>query len=177
MPSSCRRGSRRPSKRQSPAVEAAAAHCQSGLRLPLRNRLSPVFAAAFARGRPPSQLLSPTVPAAVHLPLPAFATAVPHRHSCHRQLLLVAVFRPPRSLCRRLPAHISLPPPPMASSPLTSSLFPPPPPHAPVSRRAVHRPLLLPLLDVISIAGAGATFIVIAPVLPLKGHRRRADSG
>ena len=128
------------SKRQSPAVKAAAAHHQG--------MLSPIFKAAFACRCPPSQLLLPAVTVAVaavaftcrflllQLPSPAVTAAVA---SC--RLLLSSA---PLDHCvvgRPLELHCSHPP--MASSPLTLSLFPPPTPFAPVARRAVHRPLLL----------------------------------
>ena len=98
MPPPCQSGSRPPSKRPPPAVkEYAVTHLQSCFCPPL-----PTVAAAVARRH------SPRSSSGLHLPFPAFAIAVAHRHSCRCQLSLVAVIRPPRSLCRRPPACIAL---------------------------------------------------------------------
>ncbi len=98
-------GHRSLSKWQLPAIEVAVARRRRGHHPPSRNRPSPVFAAAFACCRQPSQLLSPP-PCSRHcnsglcLLLHAFATAVACHHSCRCQLSIVArlpipVFRNP----------------------------------------------------------------------------------
>jgi hypothetical protein len=150
VPSPCQSGSCRPSKRQLPAVEAPVAHRHSYRRSPSRNRPLPVFAAAFARHCPPSQLLSPAVTVAVasaaftcrclpsQLPSPIVAAAIA---SCCLSLSSAPPDR--RAVDRPLTLHHPLPMAP--SSPLTTNIvtISSSPPPTPVARRAVHRPLLL----------------------------------
>jgi hypothetical protein len=167
VPPPCQSGSRPPSKRPPPAVkEYAVTHLQSCFCPPL-----PTVAAAVARRH------SPRSSSGLHLPFPAFAIAVARRHSCRCQLSLVAVIRPPRSLCRRPPACIALFAPPhgiITTDIITISSSHPV--RSCCSSRCPPPALAVVVLDVIAITGV---FVVVAPVmpLPLTRRQRRADSG